>query len=85
MASAICERCSASLDADQIEPACERCGLDGCCADCMSDHVCRVIPKIKRGRKPKDPEARQLARLALIRQRALVISLRATPPKGRTP
>ena len=38
---AICERCSTPMRAEDVEPACERCGLDGCCADCMAVHPCK--------------------------------------------
>ncbi len=36
----ICERCGRALTLDEVEPACDACGLDGCCADCMAEHTC---------------------------------------------
>ena len=36
----ICELCCCEIDEDCVEPACEKCGQDGCCADCMLDHRC---------------------------------------------
>jgi hypothetical protein len=36
----VCERCCRSLFLDEVEPVCNGCGLDGCCADCMAQHEC---------------------------------------------
>lgn len=35
-----CGICTREISEDEVEPACEECGLDGCCADCMAEHVC---------------------------------------------
>lgn len=35
-----CEICGDEIDQDEVEPACEECGLDGCCTECMVQHEC---------------------------------------------
>ena len=34
------------IDEDEVEPRCKKCELDGCCADCMSDHECKPLDDI---------------------------------------
>lgn len=35
-----CENCGAELEDTEVAPACEKCGLDGCCASCAGNHEC---------------------------------------------
>lgn len=41
-ATSICEHCTREFDADEIEPACKACGVDGLCSDCMAEHTCKT-------------------------------------------
>ena len=36
----VCELCGRDLHVDDVCPPCEKCGLDGCCSECMLDHDC---------------------------------------------